>query len=102
MGAVADADRMEGQIYVPLVNWTLCVGVVAVTLVFRSADKLGDIYGVAVTGTFILNTILFVAVARLLIAAGSPLDWTPPEGAPSPDGTIEGLIELTRAATALQ
>jgi len=43
-----------------------------------------------------------VAVARLLIAAGSPLDWTPPEGAPNPDGTIEGLIELTRAATALQ
>ena len=41
-----------------------------------------------------------VAVARLLIAAGSPLDWKPPEGAPNPDGTIEGLIELTRAATA--
>jgi hypothetical protein len=43
-----------------------------------------------------------VAVARLLIAAGSPLDWKPPDGAPNPDGTIEGLIELTRAATALQ
>ena len=57
---------MEGQIYVPFVNWMLCLGVVAVTLVFRSADKLGDIYGVAVTGTFILNTLLFVAVARLL------------------------------------
>src|SRR5205085_12704843 len=39
---------------------------VALTLVFRSADKLGDIYGVAVTGTFILNTVLFLAVARSL------------------------------------
>jgi hypothetical protein len=39
-----------------------------------------------------------VAVARLLIAAGSPLDWKPPEGAPDPEGTFEGLIELTRAA----
>ena len=57
---------VEGQIYVPIVNWLLCIGVVALTLVFRSADKLGDIYGVAVTGTFILNTILFLAVARLL------------------------------------
>jgi KUP system potassium uptake protein len=38
--------------------------VIVLTLVFRSADKLGDIYGVAVTGTFILNTVLFVAVAR--------------------------------------
>jgi KUP system potassium uptake protein len=34
--------------------------------VFRSSNKLGNIYGVAVTGTFILNTLLFLAVARLL------------------------------------
>ena len=36
------------------------------TLVFRSSNSLGDIYGVAVTGTFILDTLLFLAVARLL------------------------------------
>jgi KUP system potassium uptake protein len=62
-------SNMEGQIYVPIVNWALCVGVVALTLVFRSATKLGDIYGVAVTGTFILNTLLFLAVARWLWSA---------------------------------
>jgi hypothetical protein len=39
-----------------------------------------------------------VAVARLLIAAGSPLDWTPPEGAPGVEGTVEGLIQLIRDA----
>jgi hypothetical protein len=39
-----------------------------------------------------------VEVARLLIAAGSPLGWTPPEGAPSAEGTLEGLAELRRAA----
>jgi hypothetical protein len=39
-----------------------------------------------------------VAVARLLIEAGSSLDWTPPEGAPGPERTLEGLIELKRAA----
>jgi len=39
-----------------------------------------------------------VGVARLLIAAGSPLDWTPPEGAPAPERTLEGLIELRRDA----
>ena len=63
---VLHTSSMEGQIYVPVVNWALCIGVVALTLVFRSATKLGDIYGVAVTGTFILNTLLFLAVARLL------------------------------------
>ena len=39
-----------------------------------------------------------VGVARLLIASGSPLDWTPPDGAPSPERTQEGLIELRRDA----
>jgi KUP system potassium uptake protein len=63
---VQHTSKTEGQVYVPIVNWGLCIGVVALTLLFRSADKLGDIYGVAVTGTFILNTVLFLAVARRL------------------------------------
>jgi KUP system potassium uptake protein len=63
---VLHTSKVEGQIYVPIINWALCIGVVALTLVFRSATRLGDIYGVAVTGTFILNTVLFLAVARYL------------------------------------
>ena len=63
---VLHTSKVEGQIYVPVINWALCIGVVALTLVFRSATKLGDIYGVAVTGTFILNTVLLLAVARFL------------------------------------
>ncbi|MGZ4196381.1 MAG: potassium transporter Kup [Solirubrobacteraceae bacterium] len=63
---VLHTSKIEGQIYVPIINWVLCIGVVALTLVFGSATKLGDIYGVAVTGTFILNTVLFLAVARFL------------------------------------
>jgi hypothetical protein len=39
-----------------------------------------------------------VGVARVLIASGSPLDWTPPEGAPGPERTLEGLAELRRDA----
>ena len=38
-------------------------------------------------------------VARLLIAAGSPVEWKPPEGAPHAEQTQESLIELRRAAT---
>jgi ankyrin repeat protein len=40
-----------------------------------------------------------VAVARALIAAGSSLEWTPPEGAPGPERTLEGLADLRRAAS---
>ncbi len=64
--AIRHPSKLEGQIYVPVINWGLCFGVVALTLIFQSADRLGDIYGVAVTGTFILNTLLFLAVARFL------------------------------------
>jgi ankyrin repeat protein len=39
--------------------------------------------------------------ARLLIAAGSPLEWIPPEKAPDPEGTIEQLAALCREAAAL-
>jgi len=39
-----------------------------------------------------------VAVARLLIAAGSPVEWTPPEGAPGPERTQDGLTALRRDA----
>ena len=41
-----------------------------------------------------------LAVARLLLAAGSPREWVPPEKAPDPERTQEQLIELCRAAEA--
>ena len=63
---VVHTSNLEGQIYVPIINWLLCLGVVALVLVFHSSARLTDIYGVAVTGTFILNTILFTAVARAM------------------------------------
>ena len=59
-------SKLEGQIYVPAINWSLCIGVAALVLGFRASAKLANAYGVAVTGTFVLNTVLFVAVARSL------------------------------------
>jgi ankyrin repeat protein len=41
-----------------------------------------------------------LAVARLLLAAGSPREWVAPEKAPDPEGTQECLLELCRAADA--
>jgi KUP system potassium uptake protein len=57
---------LEGQIYVPLINWVLAAGVVSLIVGFRHSAKLTEIYGVAVTGTFVLNTVLFLAVSRAL------------------------------------
>jgi KUP system potassium uptake protein len=63
---ILHTSKVEGQIYVPVVNWVLAVGVIALVVGFRSSNRLADMYGVAVTGTFVLNTILFLVVARSL------------------------------------
>jgi KUP system potassium uptake protein len=53
-----------GQIYVPQVNLALGVGCVALILGFQNATNLAAAYGIAVTGTMIITTILFHRVAR--------------------------------------
>ena len=63
---IVHTSENEGQIYVPVINWALGVGVATLVLVFQHSSRLADIYGVAVTGTFILDTTLFIAVARSL------------------------------------
>lgn len=61
---IVHTSNLEGRIYVPLINWGLATGVVTLVLVFQHSARLADIYGVAVSGTFILNTVLFLAVSR--------------------------------------
>jgi KUP system potassium uptake protein len=51
-----------GQIYLPGINWTLWLGTVALVLAFRTSDALASTYGVAVTGTMLITTILFAVV----------------------------------------
>jgi KUP system potassium uptake protein len=53
-----------GQIYVPKVNTALFVAVVALVVGFGSSAKLAAAYGIAVSGTFVITTTLFLTVAR--------------------------------------
>ena len=56
----------EGQIYVPAVNALLYLAVVALVIGFESSTALASAYGIAVTGTLAIDTILFFVVARTL------------------------------------
>jgi KUP system potassium uptake protein len=60
------SEREIGQIYAPVINAMMFVAVIAIAVAFGSSTNLASAYGVAVTGTFILTTILFLAVGRLL------------------------------------
>ncbi|HUL11177.1 MAG TPA: potassium transporter Kup [Methylococcaceae bacterium] len=52
-----------GQIYVPAVNWILMIGVTGLVLGFQSSSNLASAYGIAVTGTMIITTLLVWMVA---------------------------------------
>lgn len=53
-----------GQIYVPAANWTLMLATISLVIGFGSSSKLAAAYGVAVTATMLISTILFYYVAR--------------------------------------
>ncbi len=60
------SEETVGQIYVPSVNWMLMIATIALVLGFRTSDNLAAAYGVAVTTTMVMTTILLFFVARWL------------------------------------
>ncbi len=54
-----------GQIYIPFVNWTLAIGIALLVLGFQSSSNLAAAYGIAVTGTFAIDTLLLGLVMRV-------------------------------------
>ncbi len=64
MTIVHTSHHAEGQIYLPGVNWVLCALVLFIVLTFRSSTNLGAAYGLAVTGSMLIDTILFLVVAH--------------------------------------
>jgi KUP system potassium uptake protein len=61
---VHTSEKEAGQIYIPEVNTALMVGCLVLVLGFRSAGALAAAYGIAVTGTMVITTVLFAVVAR--------------------------------------
>jgi len=61
---VHTSARESGQIYIPQVNTLLWVGCIALVLGMRTSSNLAAAYGIAVTGTMIITTLLFHTVAR--------------------------------------
>jgi KUP system potassium uptake protein len=56
--------RQIGQIYVPTINWMLMMATIALVLGFRTSSNLAAAYGIAVTTTMVITTLLAYVVAR--------------------------------------
>ncbi|MDX6270754.1 MAG: system potassium uptake protein [Acidobacteriota bacterium] len=62
----------RGQIYIPALNWALMIGCIVIVVGFGSSSNLAAAYGVAVTSTMVITTILLCVVAR------EKWDWSVP------------------------
>ncbi|MGH8257964.1 MAG: potassium transporter Kup, partial [Steroidobacteraceae bacterium] len=81
MRVVHTSRSLAGQIFVPAINWMLLILVLAAVIGFHSSENLGAAYGIAVTGTMVVTTLLMLVVAvrlwhwklPLVVAIATPL-----------------------------
>ncbi len=61
---VHTSSDMEGQVYVPQANWLLALACIGLVAFFRESGNLASAYGIAVTGTMLVTSILFFDAMR--------------------------------------
>lgn len=59
---VHTSEQQSGQIYIPEVNTLLALGTIVIVLGFRTSSNVGAAYGIAVTGTMAITTLLFYQI----------------------------------------
>ncbi|MDB4888327.1 MAG: Low affinity potassium transport system protein kup [Gemmatimonadetes bacterium] len=64
MQIIHTSENEPGQIYIPEVNYALMVGCLVLVLAFKNSSALSAAYGIAVTGTMAITSLLFAVVAR--------------------------------------
>jgi len=73
LGIDHTSDEEQGQIYIPAANWGLLVAVLALVVGFRTSSNLAAAYGIAVTGTMAITSVLALVAARRLWGWPAPL-----------------------------
>ena len=60
------SENKSGQVYIPFVNIVLFMSVISVVVFFGSSERLANAYGLAVSITLLIDTVLFIVIARTL------------------------------------
>ena len=84
---IRHTSREAGQVYVPAVNWGIFVAVVALVVGFGSSQHLAAAYGIAVTGTLAIDTVLFFVVVHVV--------WGKPTRLAVPGAIAFLIVDLT-------
>jgi KUP system potassium uptake protein len=59
------SKQEAGQIYIPEINKALMIGCIVLVVTFKTSSALGAAYGIAVTGTMVITSLLFAYIARV-------------------------------------
>jgi KUP system potassium uptake protein len=62
-----------GQVFIPSANWLLCIATVILIIMFQDSSSFTNAYGIAVTATMLLTTIMAIFVARQVWKAPTPV-----------------------------
>jgi len=57
-------SNIQGQIYIPAINWVLCLGCFAVTIYFRTVEAMTAAYGFSITVAMLMTTVLMYYFMR--------------------------------------
>ncbi|MCW2993310.1 MAG: potassium transporter [Conexibacter sp.] len=87
------SSKEVGQVYAPAVNWGIFVAVVALVVGFGSSQHLASAYGIAVTGTLAIDTLLFFVVVHVV--------WHKPLRTAVAGAAVFLLVDLTYFAANL-
>jgi KUP system potassium uptake protein len=61
---VHTSEDLEGRVYIPFMNWFLALACIAIVLAFQKSSRLAAAYGLAVTGTMLMTSLVFFFVAH--------------------------------------
>lgn len=62
INVIHTSNSEKGQIYIPFINWLMLLGVVSLVLVFQSSGALAAAYGLAVSGTMLITSLLLMFI----------------------------------------
>jgi KUP system potassium uptake protein len=65
------SSRMPNQVYIPSVNWLMLAGVLGLLFIFKGSSGLAGAYGIAVSGTMVVTTVMAVFVFTTVLQWGT-------------------------------
>ena len=66
------SGQHQGQVYVPLVNWLLLIGCLGLVLGFQTSSNLAAAYGIAVTTTMVITSLIFYVITKMIWGWSTP------------------------------